>query len=154
MQLLSAPAPGSGQDDLAEFYVRFNKIKDHHSRHPDVDVDLRTFMAELRNLVESDGLQRMPVEGGEDEIIDREHASRQTIGQKVDSRAFPSPRQHWTPCSRVKKGWEDSWTFTNLTLDMSTCEVPRGVCTRLPENQSVSSIQLTRAVGAFDAVTG
>lgn len=72
LQKISAPAAAPGQDDLVEFYTRFNKIKDHHSQHPDLDLDLRGFLSELKQLVDGDGLQRIQVEGEEEEVVDRE----------------------------------------------------------------------------------
>jgi splicing factor 3A subunit 3 len=76
---VSAPATAPGQDDLEEFYTRFNKIKDHHSQHPDLDLDLRGFLSELKQLVDGDGLQRIQVEGEEEEVVDCEHRPRRRI---------------------------------------------------------------------------
>ena len=76
---ISAPATAPDQDDLEEFYTRFNKIKDHHSQHPDLDLDLRGFLSELKQLVDGDGLQRIQVEGEEEEVVDREHQPRRWI---------------------------------------------------------------------------
>ncbi len=73
---LSATSDGQDSDDLAEFYQRFNKIKDYHARNPTADQDLRAFAAELQSMVESDGLQRTRIEGEEeDEVIDRKWLS-------------------------------------------------------------------------------
>jgi hypothetical protein len=111
-------------------------------------------MAELRNLVESDGLQRMPVEGGEDEIIDREHASRPiTIGQKVDSCAFPFPS---SALDAMFSGEEGMGRFLDLYESHARYVNLRGAkrCVRPSCQRIKASIQLTRAVGTFDAVTG
>ena len=76
LSLLSAPPPG--EDDLAEFYVRFEKIKDFHHRNPGINA--RQFVSELDELVRGDGMQVFMVEG-EDEptVIDRQllHILRQ-----------------------------------------------------------------------------
>ncbi len=72
LQKISAPPAAPGQDDLIEFYARFNKIKDHHSQHPDLELELRGFLSELKQLVDGDGLQRIQVEGEEEEVVDRE----------------------------------------------------------------------------------
>lgn len=69
LALLSAPAPG--EDDLAEFYTRFNKIKDFHSRN--VGINARQFINELDELVKGDGVQVIQVEGEEEPtVVDRE----------------------------------------------------------------------------------
>lgn len=69
LALLSAPAPG--EDDLAEFYTRFNKIKDFHSRN--AGINARQFINELDELVKGDGVQVIQVEGEEEPtVVDRE----------------------------------------------------------------------------------
>lgn len=69
LALLSAPSPG--EDDLAEFYTRFNKIKDFHSRN--AGINARQFINELDELVKGDGVQVIQVEGEEEPtVVDRE----------------------------------------------------------------------------------
>ena len=65
LELLSAPA--AGQDDLAEFYVRFEKIKDFHRKNP--GINSRQFVNELNDLVKNDGLQTMQVEDEEEAVV-------------------------------------------------------------------------------------
>ncbi|WWC87900.1 uncharacterized protein L201_002800 [Kwoniella dendrophila CBS 6074] len=65
LQLLSAPP--AGEDDLAEFYVRYNKIKDFHGRNP--GISSRQFQNQLDELVKSDGIQKFTVEGDEEPTI-------------------------------------------------------------------------------------
>jgi splicing factor 3A subunit 3 len=72
--LLSAPPPG--QDDLAEFYVRFEKIKSFHTKNQGINA--RQFLTEIDELVRSDGIQTIQVEDEEEPIIiDRECAQVQ-----------------------------------------------------------------------------
>ncbi|OCF75015.1 splicing factor 3A subunit 3 [Kwoniella mangroviensis CBS 8886] len=65
LELLSAPAPG--EDDLAEFYVRYNKIKDFHQRNP--GMSSRQFINQVDDLVKGDGIQSFTVEGDEEPTI-------------------------------------------------------------------------------------
>lgn len=66
--LLSAPPPG--EDDLAEFYTRFEGVKDFHRRHQGINA--RQFLHEIDELVRSDGLQTVQVdENGQEVVIDR-----------------------------------------------------------------------------------
>ncbi|WWC68603.1 uncharacterized protein I206_102533 [Kwoniella pini CBS 10737] len=65
LELLSAPAPG--EDDLAEFYVRYNKIKDFHQRNP--GINSRQFINQVDDLVKGDGIQSYTVEGDEEPTI-------------------------------------------------------------------------------------
>jgi hypothetical protein len=71
LSLLSAPAVGSGQDDLEEFYRRFSKVKDFHRKN--TGINARQLIMELDDLVRSDGLQSFQGEEEEDAlVIDRE----------------------------------------------------------------------------------
>nr|XP_019050393.1 splicing factor 3A subunit 3 [Kwoniella bestiolae CBS 10118]OCF29323.1 splicing factor 3A subunit 3 [Kwoniella bestiolae CBS 10118] len=65
LELLSAPPPG--EDDLAEFYVRYNKIKDFHQRNP--GISSRQFITQVDELVKGDGVQSFTVEGDEEPTI-------------------------------------------------------------------------------------
>ncbi|WRT65712.1 uncharacterized protein IL334_002660 [Kwoniella shivajii] len=67
LQLLSAPQ--AGEDDLAEFYTRYNKIKDFHQRNP--GISSRQMISQVDELVKGDGIQTVHVEGdAEPTIID------------------------------------------------------------------------------------
>ncbi|KAJ9109116.1 hypothetical protein QFC21_000444 [Naganishia friedmannii] len=71
----SSQAPGSNpQDDLSEFYTRFNHIKkvhqDRQAAGTTQEPELRTFLRSLEELVKSDGLERVTLEDGEEEVID------------------------------------------------------------------------------------
>ncbi|KAJ9128169.1 hypothetical protein QFC24_000461 [Naganishia onofrii] len=71
----SSKAPGSNpQDDLSEFYTRFNHIKkvhqDRQAAGTTQEPELRTFLRSLEELVKSDGLERVILEDGEEEVID------------------------------------------------------------------------------------
>jgi splicing factor 3A subunit 3 len=58
LALLSAPPPG--EDDLAEFYVRFSKVKDFHRRN--TGINTRQFVNDLDEMVKGDGLQTIYVD--------------------------------------------------------------------------------------------
>ncbi|ORX36512.1 hypothetical protein BD324DRAFT_629158 [Kockovaella imperatae] len=66
LALLSAPP--AGEDDLAEFYVRFEKIKEFH--HKNRNINARQFINELDELVKGDGMTAIPTEDGEPIIVD------------------------------------------------------------------------------------
>ncbi|TYJ51396.1 hypothetical protein B9479_008037 [Cryptococcus floricola] len=66
-ELALLSAPGAGQDDLEEFYLRFNKIKDFHGRNPGINA--RQFLNEVDELVKGDGVQLIEVEGDEEPTI-------------------------------------------------------------------------------------
>ena len=67
-------APPAGQDDLAEFYTRFEKIKDFHHKNPGINA--RQFINELDELVKSDGITVVQTEEDEEPImVDGESAS-------------------------------------------------------------------------------
>lgn len=73
LQALTAPPKGKG-DELAEFYSRFEKIKDFHKRN--TNINARQLINEIEEMVQSDGLQKVQVEGEEEPIIvDREFTS-------------------------------------------------------------------------------
>ncbi|KAJ9109723.1 hypothetical protein QFC19_001953 [Naganishia cerealis] len=79
IDVLSVPAAsnvpgGNPQDDLSEFYTRFNHIKKVHQDRQAAgntqEPELRTFLRSLEELVKSDGLERVTLEDGEEEVID------------------------------------------------------------------------------------
>ncbi|WVQ79096.1 hypothetical protein IAT38_001190 [Cryptococcus sp. DSM 104549] len=84
LSLLSAPAPG--EDDLAEFYVRFNKIKDFHGRNP--GINSRQFINELDELVKGDGVQTIEVDGEEEPTVidplDSVFSGEEAYGKHLD----------------------------------------------------------------------
>lgn len=70
LQALTAPAKGEG-DELAEFYSRFEKIKDFHRKN--TNINARQLINEIEDMVNSDGLEKIEVEGEEEPmIVDRE----------------------------------------------------------------------------------
>jgi hypothetical protein len=75
IEALSVPAStgkGNPQDDLSEFYTRFNKInKVYADRQAGQEPELRSFLRGLEELVASDGLEHVVLEDGEEEVIDR-----------------------------------------------------------------------------------
>lgn len=72
LQALTAPPAGEG-DELAEFYTRFEKIKDFHKKN--TNINARQLINEIEDMVQSDGLEKVQVEGEEEPIIvDRESA--------------------------------------------------------------------------------
>lgn len=72
LSALTAPAKGEG-DELAEFYSRFEKIKDFHRKN--TNINARQLINEIEDMVNSDGLEKVQVEGEEEPIIvDREFA--------------------------------------------------------------------------------
>ncbi|WVF65778.1 hypothetical protein IAT40_000512 [Kwoniella sp. CBS 6097] len=84
LELLSAPP--AGQDDLAEFYARYNKIKSFHQRNP--GISSRQFVNELDELVKGDGVQTIQVEGDADPTIidplDAVFTSNEAYGKFLD----------------------------------------------------------------------
>ncbi|ORY22495.1 hypothetical protein BCR39DRAFT_551420 [Naematelia encephala] len=84
LALLSQPPPG--EDDLAEFYVRFNKIKDFHRRNPGLNA--RQFLNELDELVKGDGVQTLTGEGDDGEIVvdplDSVFSGEEAYGKHLD----------------------------------------------------------------------
>lgn len=74
LALLSAPAPGEGVDELAEFYTRFEKVKDFHRKNNNLNA--RALINEIDEMVHSDGLHAVEVEGEEEPVVtDRELTS-------------------------------------------------------------------------------
>ena len=65
LSLLSSAQPG--EDDLGEFYVRFEKIKDFHRKNQGINA--RQFLNELDELVKGDGMQTLKVEEEDEPII-------------------------------------------------------------------------------------
>lgn len=75
MALLSAPPASEGVDELAEFYSRFEKIKDFHRKNQNLNA--RELVNEIDELVNSDGLEKVTVEDPDEQrtetiVIDRE----------------------------------------------------------------------------------
>ena len=64
LSLLSAAQPG--EDDLGEFYSRFEKVKDFHRKN---QVNARQFLNELDELVKGDGMQTLQVEDEDKPVI-------------------------------------------------------------------------------------
>ncbi|KAI5454490.1 Pre-mRNA-splicing factor sap61 [Naganishia albida] len=75
---LSVPASsangGNPQNDLTEFYARFDRInKVHQDRQASgtgQEPELRSFLRSLEELVKSDGLEHITLDDGEEEVID------------------------------------------------------------------------------------
>lgn len=65
LQLLSQPAPG--EDELGEFYKRFEGVKEFHRRNKNINT--RQFINDLDDLVKGDGLQVIQVEEDEEPMI-------------------------------------------------------------------------------------
>ncbi|WVN90747.1 uncharacterized protein L203_105990 [Cryptococcus depauperatus CBS 7841] len=84
LALLSAPPPG--QDELSEFYARFNEIKDFHNRNPGINA--RQFMNELDQLVKGDGVQVVQVEGDDEPVVidplDNFFSGEEAYGKHLD----------------------------------------------------------------------
>ncbi|OCF31700.1 splicing factor 3A subunit 3 [Kwoniella heveanensis BCC8398] len=84
LELLSAPP--AGQDDLAEFYTRYNKIKSFHQRNP--GISSRQFVNELDDLVKGDGVQSIQVDGDAEPTIldplDAVFTSNEAYGKFLD----------------------------------------------------------------------
>jgi splicing factor 3A subunit 3 len=65
---LTAPPGAKGQgDDLDEFYARFEKIKDFHRQHR--NINSRAFINELEELVKGDGMETVYVDDEQEPII-------------------------------------------------------------------------------------
>lgn len=64
---LSAPPGGEGVDELAEFYSRFEKVKDFHRKN--TGLNARELIMAIDDMVHSDGVQTIEVEG-EDEAVE------------------------------------------------------------------------------------
>jgi splicing factor 3A subunit 3 len=54
-ELLDIPQSASSGDELSEFYVRLNKIKDFHRKYPDTPSD--PFAVELNGVLGQDTLE-------------------------------------------------------------------------------------------------
>ncbi|KAL7419570.1 Pre-mRNA-splicing factor sap61 [Cryptotrichosporon argae] len=84
LALLSAPAAGA--DDLAEFYARFDRIKDFHKRN--ADISARQFLHEIDEMVRSDGLQEVYVDDQDEPIVidplDNVFTAEEAYGKHVD----------------------------------------------------------------------
>ncbi|GFZ42563.1 hypothetical protein JCM24511_00279 [Saitozyma sp. JCM 24511] len=84
LALLSAPP--AGQDDLAEFYVRFEKIKDFHKKNQGINA--RQFLSEIDELVRNDGIQTIQVEDEEEPIVidplDSVFSGEEAYGKHLD----------------------------------------------------------------------
>ena len=79
LSLLSSASPG--QDDLAEFYIRFEKIKDFHRKNQGLNA--RQFLNELDELVKGDGMQTLQVEDEDEPIIIDSEWICSSIGYKT-----------------------------------------------------------------------
>ena len=65
---LTAPPGSKGNgDDLDEFYSRFEKIKDFHRQHRNINA--RGFIHELDDLVNGDGLETVYVDDESEPIV-------------------------------------------------------------------------------------
>lgn len=65
LQLLSQPP--AGEDELAEFYKRFEGVKDFHARNKNINT--RQFVNDLDELVKGDGIQVVQVEDDDEPMI-------------------------------------------------------------------------------------
>lgn len=66
--------PPAGEDELGEFYRRFEGVKDFHRRNKGINT--RQFVNDLDELVKGDGLQVIQVEDDEEPmIVERKFAS-------------------------------------------------------------------------------
>lgn len=77
IQLLSQPP--AGEDELGEFYRRFEGVKDFHRRNKGINT--RQFVNDLEELVKGDGME--VIQAGEDEepiIVDRESSLEKSGG--------------------------------------------------------------------------
>ncbi|BEI85280.1 hypothetical protein CcaverHIS002_0506810 [Cutaneotrichosporon cavernicola] len=83
---LSAPPPGEGVDELAEFYTRFEKVKDFHRKN--TGLNARALIASIDDMVDSDGLQVIEVEGEEEPVIidllDSVFSGEEAYGRHLD----------------------------------------------------------------------
>lgn len=79
-------APPAGQDDLAEFYTRFEKVKDFHQKNQGINA--RQFLSEIDELVRSDGLQTIHVEGEDEPVVidplDSVFSGEESYGKHLD----------------------------------------------------------------------
>lgn len=76
---LSVPASNAGgnpQNDLTEFYTRFDRINKVYQERQAIgssqEPELRSFLRSLDEIVKSDGLEHITLEDGEEEVVDRE----------------------------------------------------------------------------------
>lgn len=75
-ELAAISTPAEKGDELKEFYTRLNKIKQYHAataasgRNQGIP-ESKAFVNMIRDLVESDGLERRQTEDGEEVVIDR-----------------------------------------------------------------------------------
>lgn len=84
LALLSAPA--EGQEDLSEFYSRFEKVKDFHKHN--TNINARTFLNEIDDLVRNDGMITTYIEGEDEPVItdplDSIFSGEEAYGKRMD----------------------------------------------------------------------
>ena len=69
-------------DDLDEFYVRFEKIKDFHRKNQGINA--RAFLNELEELVKGDGLQTVQADENEEPVIIDSESTGRAGGIELD----------------------------------------------------------------------
>ncbi|KAJ9110175.1 hypothetical protein QFC20_003027 [Naganishia adeliensis] len=76
---LSVPASNAGgnpQNDLTEFYTRFDRInkvyQERQATGSSQEPELRSFLRSLDEIVKSDGLEHIALEDGEEEVVDHQ----------------------------------------------------------------------------------
>ncbi|TXT12875.1 hypothetical protein VHUM_01276 [Vanrija humicola] len=84
LALLSAPP--AGEDELGEFYKRFEAVKAFHTNN--TNINARQFLHEIDELVRSDGLETVYVEDEEEPIIidplDNVFSGEEAYGRHLD----------------------------------------------------------------------
>lgn len=127
LQLLSAPPPG--EDDLAEFYVRFSKVKDFHRRN--TNINTRQFVNDLDEMVKGDGLQTVYVEDEEEPMIieplDSVFSGEEGYGKHLDLYLYHTQYLNLRGASRLSYiGYIDMLRHGKVerTLDVKEKSVP------------------------------
>ena len=124
IEALSVPAStgkGNPQDDLSEFYGRFNRINRVHADRQAGGVatqepELRGFLRDLEELVASDGLERVTLEDGEEEVVDRAFIPLLEASQSADTLY----EQRWIHSSPAKSRSDGTSIFTSRIPSLST----------------------------------
>jgi hypothetical protein len=75
--------PPAGDDELGEFYRRFEGVKDFHRRNKGINT--RQFVNDLDELVKGDGLQVIQVEDDEEPMIVERKFASVTEGRSANS---------------------------------------------------------------------
>lgn len=70
--------PPAGEDELGEFYRRFEGVKDFHRRNKGINT--RQFVNDLDELVKGDGLQVIQVEEDEEPMIVERKSAKSKSG--------------------------------------------------------------------------